>query len=213
MDISGEYRIPASRETVWQALNDPEVLKACIPGCDEIIKTSDTELDAKVTAKVGPVKAKFTGHVTLSDLDPPNGYRISGEGKGGAAGFAKGGADVTLQEADGGNDPALYGERERRRKAGPDRFAPHRLHRQENGRPVLRRLRRKSRRRGGTGGGCRSGGATGAHAVTCPYASAGTGAYRSAGKGPAAGGLGRRPHRHRDHSADRFQCIGSPMMA
>ena len=101
MDISGEYRISASRETVWQALNDPEILQACIPGCDEIVKTSDTELDAKVTAKVGPVKAKFTGHVTLSDLDPPNGYRISGEGKGGAVGFAKGGADVTLEEADG----------------------------------------------------------------------------------------------------------------
>ena len=83
---------------MWQALNDPEVLKQCIPGCDEIEKTSDTEFSAKVTAKVGPVKAKFSGAVTLSDMDPPNGYTISGEGTGGAAGFAKGGAKVALAE-------------------------------------------------------------------------------------------------------------------
>jgi len=100
MEMSGEYRIGAPREKVWQALNDPEVLKQAIPGCQEIERLSDTELAAKVTAKVGPVKANFTGQVTLSDLDPPNSYRISGEGKGGAAGFAKGGANVRL-EADG----------------------------------------------------------------------------------------------------------------
>ena len=98
MDMTGEYRIAASRDAVWRALNDPEVLKQVIPGCDEIEKTSDTEFAAKVTAKVGPVKAKFSGAVTLSDLDPPNGYTISGEGTGGAAGFAKGGAQVTLEE-------------------------------------------------------------------------------------------------------------------
>ena len=98
MDMTGEYRIPAAREAVWKALNDPDVLKQCIPGCDEIQQTSDTTLTAKVTAKVGPVKAKFTGDVTLSDLDPPNGYTISGQGKGGAAGFAKGGAKVRLEE-------------------------------------------------------------------------------------------------------------------
>ena len=98
MEMTGEYKIPAPREAVWQALNDPDVLKQCIPGCDEIEKTSDTEFAAKVTAKVGPVKAKFNGAVTLSDIDPPNGYTISGEGTGGAAGFAKGGAEVKLQE-------------------------------------------------------------------------------------------------------------------
>ena len=100
MDMTGEYRIQAPRDRVWEALNDPDVLKQAIPGCDTIDKLSDTEMTAKVTAKVGPVKASFTGQVTLSDLDPPNSYRISGEGKGGAAGFAKGGANVKL-EADG----------------------------------------------------------------------------------------------------------------
>jgi len=96
MDMTGEYRIPAPREAVWKALNDPEILKQCIAGCDEMEKTSDTEFVAKVTAKVGPVRAKFGGAVTLSDIDPPNGYTISGEGTGGAAGFAKGGAKVEL---------------------------------------------------------------------------------------------------------------------
>lgn len=100
MEMTGEYRINAPRDRVWAALNDPEVLKQAIPGCQEIDKQSDTEMTAKVTAKVGPVKANFTGAVTLSDLDPPNSYRISGEGKGGPAGFAKGGANVRL-EADG----------------------------------------------------------------------------------------------------------------
>ncbi len=100
MQMSGEYRIEASRDAVWAALNDPEVLKQAIPGCEEIDKTSDTEFAAKVKVKVGPVSAKFTGNVILSDLDPPNGYTISGTGKGGPAGFAKGGAKVRL-EADG----------------------------------------------------------------------------------------------------------------
>jgi len=97
MDMTGEFRIPASREAVWKALNDPEVLKRSIAGCEELEKTSDTEFTAKVTAKVGPVKARFAGKVTLSDLDPPNGYTIAGEGQGGAAGFAKGGAKVRLE--------------------------------------------------------------------------------------------------------------------
>jgi carbon monoxide dehydrogenase subunit G len=100
MEMNGEYRIEASRQKVWDALNDPEILKQAIPGCEEINRLSDTEMTAKVVAKVGPVKASFTGEVTLSDLDPPNSYRISGEGKGGAAGFAKGGANVQL-ESDG----------------------------------------------------------------------------------------------------------------
>jgi hypothetical protein len=100
MDMTGSERIAASREKVYAALNDPEILKAAIPGCESIEKTSATEMTATVVTKVGPVKAKFQGAVTLSDLDPPNGYTISGEGKGGPAGFAKGGAKVRL-EADG----------------------------------------------------------------------------------------------------------------
>ena len=98
MDMTGEYRIAAPRQKVWDGLNDPDILKACIPGCEEIERKSDTEMSAKVTAKVGPVKAKFTGDVTLSDINPPESYTIRGEGKGGAAGFAKGGAKVTLAE-------------------------------------------------------------------------------------------------------------------
>src|SRR5215467_9093147 len=107
MDMSGEVRIAAPREAVWRALNDPEILKQCIPGCEEIEKSSDTEFAAKVTARVGPVKARFGGRVTLSDLDPPNGYKISGEGQGGAAGFAKGGANVRL-EPDGAGTLLRY---------------------------------------------------------------------------------------------------------
>ena len=90
MNLSDEVIIPVPRQKVWEGLNDPDVLKQCIPGCEEIEKTSPTEFMAKVTAKVGPVKARFTGKVSMTDLDPPNGYRISGEGQGGAAGFAKG---------------------------------------------------------------------------------------------------------------------------
>jgi carbon monoxide dehydrogenase subunit G len=98
MDMTGTQRIEAPRQAVWVALNDPEVLKRCIPGCDSIEKLSDTEMNAKVTLRIGPVKATFSGKVTLSDLDPPNGYQISGEGTGGVAGFAKGGATVRLQD-------------------------------------------------------------------------------------------------------------------
>ena len=98
MDISGEYRIPAPRDAVWNGLNDPEVLRRAIPGCEALDKLSDNQFAGTVTAKVGPVKAKFQGVVTLSDLDPPNGYVLSGEGKGAAAGFAKGSAKVDLIE-------------------------------------------------------------------------------------------------------------------
>ena len=101
MDFTGEYKVPASRDKVWEALNDVDVLKLCIDGCEELNKDSDTEFSAKVTARVGPVRAKFTGKVTLSDIDPPNGYTISGEGQGGVAGFAKGGAIVKLVDGDG----------------------------------------------------------------------------------------------------------------
>jgi carbon monoxide dehydrogenase subunit G len=100
MDMSDNRRIEAPREVVWAALNDPDVLKACIPGCDSIEKIGESELQAKVTLKIGPVKASFTGKVMLSNIDPPNGYTISGEGQGGVAGHARGGADVRL-EADG----------------------------------------------------------------------------------------------------------------
>ena len=98
MEIKGEYRIAAPREKVFAALNDTAVLQACIPGCESLEKTSDTEMKAKVRLRIGPVSANFSGKVMLSDIDPPNGYRISGEGQGGAAGFAKGGAVVTLRE-------------------------------------------------------------------------------------------------------------------
>ena len=102
MDMTGEYKIPAPREKVWEALNDAEMLKASVPGCETLEKVSDTEFTATVMAKVGPVRAKFNGRVTLSDMDPPNGYTISGEGQGGAAGFGKGGAKVSLTDGDGG---------------------------------------------------------------------------------------------------------------
>lgn len=98
MEMTGEYTIPAPREKVWDALNDPEILAKCIPGCQELNKDSETELSATVKSKVGPVSATFKGKVTLSEIDPPNGYRISGEGSGGVAGFAKGGAEVKLAE-------------------------------------------------------------------------------------------------------------------
>jgi uncharacterized protein len=102
MTMSGEVQLPASRETVWGKLNDPAVLKACIPGCEQLDKTSESEFQAIATVKVGPVKARWKGKVRLSDLDPPNSYRISGEGEGGVAGFAKGGAKVSLSDKDGG---------------------------------------------------------------------------------------------------------------
>ncbi|MDT3687186.1 MAG: carbon monoxide dehydrogenase subunit G [Pseudorhodoplanes sp.] len=102
MTMTGEVQLPASRETVWAKLNDPETLKVCIPGCQELNMLSETEFEAVAVNKIGPVKAKFKGRVTLSDLDPPNGYKISGQGDGGVAGFAKGAAAVALTEKDGG---------------------------------------------------------------------------------------------------------------
>ncbi len=98
MDLSGNVRIPAPRQRVWEALNDPEVLRQAVPGCEELEKLSDTEFTARVVLKVGPVKAAFTGKVTLSDFDPPNSYTIKGEGQGGVAGFANGGATVRLTD-------------------------------------------------------------------------------------------------------------------
>ncbi len=97
MQMNDSQRIPASKDKVWAALNDPGVLKQCIPGCQSLEMTSPTEMTATVVFKVGPVKASFAGKVTLSDLDPPNGYRITGEGSGGMAGFANGGATIKLE--------------------------------------------------------------------------------------------------------------------
>ncbi|GGG26006.1 hypothetical protein GCM10010964_12400 [Caldovatus sediminis] len=98
MEMTGERRIPAPRQRVWEALNDPEVLRASIPGCESIEKTGDDSFSARVAVKIGPMSAKFTGKVRLENLDPPNAYTIVGEGQGGAMGFAKGGADVALRE-------------------------------------------------------------------------------------------------------------------
>ena len=98
MDMTGERRIPAPRQKVWDALNDPAILKACIPGCETLEKTSDSDLKATAAVKIGPIAARFTGKVQLLDLDPPNSYRIQGEGAGGVAGFAKGGANVRLAD-------------------------------------------------------------------------------------------------------------------
>jgi uncharacterized protein len=96
MKLSGNETIPASREAVWKGLNDPKILQKCIPGCESITQNSPTDLSAKVVAKVGPVKASFMGAVKLSDLNPPESYKISGQGQGGLAGFASGSANVKL---------------------------------------------------------------------------------------------------------------------
>ena len=102
MTMSGEQQLGASRETVWANLNDPAVLKTCIPGCQSLDPIDENQFQAVATNKVGPVKATFKGKVRLTDLDPPNSYKISGEADGGIAGFAKGGASVVLTEKDGG---------------------------------------------------------------------------------------------------------------
>ena len=102
MELNEEIMINAPRDVVYRALNDPDILQQCIPGCEELEKISDTEMTAKVVLKVGPVKAKFSGSVTLDPSKAPGGMSISGEGSGGLAGFAKGGADVVLTEHDGG---------------------------------------------------------------------------------------------------------------
>src|ERR1044072_3914092 len=107
MQMNDSQRIPASKEAVWAALNDPEILKQCIPGCQSLEMTSPTEMTATGVFKVGPVNATCGGKVPLAELDPPNSYRISGEGSGGVAGFAKGGALVRL-EAEGPDVPVLH---------------------------------------------------------------------------------------------------------
>lgn len=108
MDLTGDVRIPAAREAVWRALNDPEVLRRCIPGCERMEREGDDVFTATVAAKVGPVSAKFSGKVSLQDVDAPNGYRLVGEGTGGVAGFGKGEAAVTLIEEEDGRTVLSY---------------------------------------------------------------------------------------------------------
>lgn len=98
MELTDTLVIPAPRNVVFAALNDPEILQRCIPGCETLIKHSETELEAKVVLKIGPVKARFTGHVTLDPSQAPEAFGLTGQGSGGAAGFAKGGADVQLED-------------------------------------------------------------------------------------------------------------------
>ncbi len=98
MNMTGERRIPAPRSVVWDALNDPKILKTCIPGCQSLEALSDSDLEATAAVRLGPISARFKGKVHLSDIDKPNGDTISGEGQGGVAGFAKGGADVRLSD-------------------------------------------------------------------------------------------------------------------
>ena len=101
MEMSGEQLIPASQQDTWDALNDPQVLKACVPGCEAINHIADNEYQVQMVARVGPVSAKFKGRLTLSDIKPPHSYSIAFEGQGGAAGFAKGGAQVKLSPENG----------------------------------------------------------------------------------------------------------------
>jgi carbon monoxide dehydrogenase subunit G len=107
MEMSGEQLIPASQAATWAALNDPEILKACVPGCESIEKTAENEYVVLMTARIGPVSAKFKGKLALSDLDPPNSYSIAFEGQGGVAGFGKGGAKVQLAP-EGGSTKLTY---------------------------------------------------------------------------------------------------------
>jgi carbon monoxide dehydrogenase subunit G len=108
MDMNGSQTINAAIDAVWKGLNDAEILRQCIPGCEALEKTSDTDMTATVVLKIGPVKARFEGAVQLSNLNPPHSYTISGEGKGGMVGFAKGGADVSLAEQPDGTTLLTY---------------------------------------------------------------------------------------------------------
>ncbi len=98
MDVTGERRIPASRERVWAALNDPAVLQSCIPGCESLVREADDTLVGTALVKIGPINARFSGRMQFSELDPPHSYRVTGEGQGGVAGFANGGAAVRLRD-------------------------------------------------------------------------------------------------------------------
>ena len=140
MTMTGEVQLSAAATTVWAKLNDPEVLKACIPGCEQLDMIGDNEFQAVATNKIGPVKARFKGKVQAHDLDPPNSYRFPGEGEGGVAGFAKGGAMVSWPK--GRRDAARLQRRgPDRRQARPARPAPDQRRRQEDRRPVLRQFK------------------------------------------------------------------------
>jgi carbon monoxide dehydrogenase subunit G len=110
LEMTGEYDLPQKRDLVWKALNDPEILQKCIPGCETLEKLSDTEFQATVKLTIGPVSARFKGKVKLEDMDPPNGYKIVGEGEGGVAGFAKGQAAVALTDEGEGTKLAYTAE-------------------------------------------------------------------------------------------------------
>jgi carbon monoxide dehydrogenase subunit G len=108
MELFDEIVISASKDKVYKALNDPDILRQCIPGCEELIKHSDTELEAKIVLKIGPVKARFSGNVVLDQSGAPDAFSLTGQGNGGAAGHAKGGADVTLTENEDGTTTLKY---------------------------------------------------------------------------------------------------------
>ncbi len=133
MTMTGEATFPAARSRVWALLNDPEVLKVCIPGCQSLEKVGDNGFAAVAKVKIGPVSATFKGKVELSDIVPDVGYTISGEGEGGIAGFAKGGAKVSLADAEDGTRAALRRRSARRREDGPARLPSDRWRRQRHG--------------------------------------------------------------------------------
>ena len=108
LNMNGEYLLSADRYTVWAKLNDAEVLKSCIPGCEELSLIGENQFHAVAKVKIGPVNTRFKGTIQLAELDPPNSYRISGQGDGGISGFAKGGARVQLEDAEGGQTRLLY---------------------------------------------------------------------------------------------------------
>ena len=108
LNMNGEYVLPADKATVWAKLNDPAVLQACIPGCEEFSATGDNAYHAVAKVKIGPVSARFKGSVQLLDIEPPTSYRIQGQGDGGISGFAKGGARVRLEDAEGGHTKLVY---------------------------------------------------------------------------------------------------------
>jgi hypothetical protein len=143
----GDIQLHSNREAVWAKLNDPAVLKSCIPGCEQLDMLSDSEFQAVATVKVGPVKTRWKGKVRLSDFDPPNSYRISGEGDGGVAGFAKGAAKVSLADKDGGTLLSYNVESQIGGKLCPARPAPHQQRGEENRRRLLRKIQNRRRNR------------------------------------------------------------------
>ncbi len=158
MKLNGEEVIPARREVVWKALNDPAVLKRCIPGCKSITKLSDTDMEAVVTVALGPLKVNFTGKVKLSDLDPPSSYRISGSGNGGFAGSATGGANVKLEAVPEGTILSYAVDLQVTGKLAVDGRAADRTRVAQAGGAVFREIRRDSRRHEvGSTGGCGEG--------------------------------------------------------